>query len=204
VTFDSNIVVHCPQAVTVEDRAQPRIHEQGKPSAGFRGLVYLRPTNVSFRTLEWHEGQAKATVGSDDPGNPGYFVFDQGKEHAPSGLDLSNLSNTRPFTPGISGGDITSGCRVDQIDRIYSGFNSDYPNNSTNRKNLGRPTNVNSWMRWEIPWEYKARKTDPKKWVQFQIATHEARMDTSSGTVTISKAGATVSCQRDAPTSGLP
>jgi hypothetical protein len=195
------LTVHTPQAVMVDQRHQYR-HESSKPSAGFIGDIHLLPKTVSFSKIEWREagGKAKAFANSNPSQPGGYFIWDHGKAHVVTGTSTTN-PNAKSMQVG--GGNTAAGCRIAQMDSVWTGWNESYPNpydqtacNSI--KSHGGyafspagsiATNVPSTMTWEILWQYRAANVPNESWIVFQKAEHKAVMD-AAGTVTISKGGA--------------
>lgn len=77
-------------------------HTTGLWSVGFKGNVFLRPTDVSFSRMQWGEGTVNAVAS-------GYLAIWNGRPHLASQL----------FKVGP--GDSTLGCRVMTIDTVFSG-----------------------------------------------------------------------------------
>ena len=77
-------------------------HVQYTCSAGFLGISFLLPTDVSFSNLMQRETMCVASA-------TGYYAGRNGQIH-PSG-----------DWRGVLGGNIASGCQTDDSDRCYSG-----------------------------------------------------------------------------------
>lgn len=174
--------VHTPQA-EMRDVAHQYQHVQGLPSAGFRGYIYLSPKNVSFRTLEWREAGGKAVC------TGGYFLYDEGKPHHPTGTDPEG-GKFKSEVRSVGSGNLVDGCWVKQVDNVWTGYNEHYPGTyPALDKHAGQATNNASTMSWAIYWQYRVAGGADTAWITFQKAEHHAVMDTT-GKVTISKAGA--------------
>jgi hypothetical protein len=186
------LTVHTPQA-DMRDMRRKWKHENGKPSAGFIGDIYLRPKTVSFSNIEWREagGRAKAFANASPNQPGGYFIWDHDKAHLVTGTSQTSSGKFMK----VRGGDAANGCWVAQMDRVWSGWNQSYPNPYNGTGSLARyqnvATNVPSTMTWDILWQYRAALSQGE-WIVFQKAQHRAEMD-AAGKVTISKGGASKS-----------
>jgi hypothetical protein len=189
-----DFTIHVPQAEMLDNRNQHQ-HVQNFPSAGFRGDIYLRPRSVSFRTLEWREagGLAKAYATATPNLKGGYFVYDHGKPHHPTGTNPSGGKFTSEVRT-VADGDATNGCWVRQLDTVWSGYDAAFSN--------ANPI-VPSTMVWPIYWQYRVAGGADKSWNTFQKAEHKAEM-AADGSVTISKAGASFTATLAAATVAFP
>jgi hypothetical protein len=77
-------------------------HTQGKAGVGFKGINYLRPTDVSFQFITFREGGGNANA-------TGFYAALDGDPH-----------DTTPFAIAILGGDANNGCRVTGQDEVDS------------------------------------------------------------------------------------
>jgi hypothetical protein len=190
------LTVHMPQArmMVIKNKYQ---HVKDKPSAGFIGNIYLSPMTVSFAKIHWREAGgkaiARATANRNTPG--GYFIFDEGKPHHASNLAPGGPDDANKMAVGK--GNSSKGCKVLQHDRVWSGYNTSYPNPFTGKAANRRDytdvvTTVPSEMIWKINWQYCPSDKvgfGGGRWITFQQVEHQATMD-AKGKVTISKAGA--------------
>lgn len=128
-------------------------HTETKLGVGFRGHIYLVPRNVSFSRIKFREGTCKATA-------TGFHKKYNGKIH-----DVS------PEWATILSGNIETGCRVSNADRVDTGDHL--------------PPFAWGTFRWPIPWQWRLEgKTTVRSFttaVQYETAQ-------ASGTATIQKA----------------
>jgi hypothetical protein len=210
VSVEKTLTVHTPQCRMV--KANIEKHVSGKPSAGFLGDIFFDPKTVSFKTLKFMEGRgtliarqtghppskANANMFSGAPaplpGHPsGYFAFEAQKIH----------QNTGGGGVTIKQGNSVTGCQIIGQDTVYSGWNPVYPNAYDGTMfpgvKKGLPTNAPSSQRWPIYWKVYPADLGMAEAIVVQQAVHESTM-AADGTVTIQKAGATVTKRLNDPT----
>jgi hypothetical protein len=141
-------------------------HEQGVPSAGFKGAIYLHPNDVSFANTELREGAANYV---------GTGIFRRGET---SLHDLSTSYNTihpvlGTWVPMDTGEDSATGSMCSGIDTV-----------STRASQIGEGT-----FTWTIPW--LVRVVGSREEMRVVAAVHSVTTD-ALGNMIITKAGATV------------
>jgi hypothetical protein len=149
------------------------IHWQGTASAGFRGITYLTPKDVSFENLEINEGTCVG-VGT------GCLLNLNGQVHSPW-----------PSWASVSTGNPATGCVVEgpnqtggtYWDCIYTFAG-------------GGPWTSGTFT-WPIPWEFRKPGGSKK---QFTTLTHYAEVENVTGKTTQSKGGVTVLAMPSDPT----
>ena len=140
------------------------LHESGTASAGFMGITYLEPRDVSFENIEVIEGECPATA-------TGIRAGDNGKMHP-----------RWPSRASVAGGTDATGSMVEG------------PNNSGGVYWDFVFTNVgalrgNGTFEWNIPWLFRVNGGAEK---EFTRLLHRAVYE-PSGRVTMSKGGVSVS-----------
>ena len=135
--------------------------------AGFKGLPFIDPKDVSFSRVMFGEGFAMAVV---DPA--GSFLESQEKEHEVGGLRLSGPGNKTTGTPVIA------------EDLIVSDRLPDFEK--------GDPKCGDSGFLWEIPWEFSV---DGSPRDEFTRVNHHVTANEACD-ATIEKAGAGPFCRR--------
>jgi hypothetical protein len=136
-------------------------HFQNWWSCGFKGDVFILPTNVSFANLYFAEQDVGATT-------TGWLAFLNGQSHTPSVNGLR-----------IGFGDINSGAKVAASggDEIFGGKYRDVEHGAYAAGTLN----------WAIPWNYSI-SGGAGTW-QTITTVNETASSTSTGKCTISKAG---------------
>ena len=103
VVATSTITIVAPSDALMVQRPGTFIkHTTGRWSVGFKGNIFLRPTDVSFRGIKWGEGTVAAVA-------TGYLAPLNGKMHPVGPLIM------------VGPGDSTKGCQVLGIDTVFSG-----------------------------------------------------------------------------------
>jgi hypothetical protein len=167
--------IHKPAAHMTQAPATALMHwNQGvaEPSAGFFGQIFFAPKNVSFRTLRWREGTG--TMESS-----GVLA---GMEH---GLVHAATAHGDALHGTINGGNLATGCYVNQVDTVRSGGNpsvrsSGNPGGAVVTSG-SRSTKVGQ-KKWPIKWEYTYAALDAANpnggtnwtndWIAMQLAHH--------------------------------
>lgn len=159
--------VHKPQAHMRRDAGQPLQHWNPPPgnspvaSAGFFGVIFFTPKEVSFRELRWREGTGvmkawgKCTDG------------EVGMRHRPTAFGDA-VHGT------ITDGDSNSGCTVNQLDNVRTGGSGGpIPFGAS-------PTTPVGGKEWPIIWQYTYKElvgnTWKDDWIDMQKAIHKGVM----------------------------
>ena len=150
-------------------------HEQGVPSAGFKGAIYLHPNDVSFANTELREGGASYV---------GTGIFRRGET---SLHDLGTSYNTihpvlGTWVPMGGRDNSATGSMCGGIDTV-----------STRTPQIGEGT-----FTWTIPW--LVRVVGSREEIRVIEAVHSVTTD-ALGNMTITKAGATLRKNINDPTS---
>lgn len=135
-------------------------HTNGMASAGFRGNIFMLPTDVSFSNIQWREGNGTG-IGS------GSFSGLTGRVH-PTGSFMT-----------IGPGNIATGCQVNTVDSVSTSTNS--PSTS-----FFTGTDWTGTFIWPIAWQFQAPGGPV---VSYMTAFHVATAD-RAGNTSQSKAGA--------------
>jgi hypothetical protein len=117
-------------------KADGRRHVHNIVDAGFTAIVYLDPTNVSFKNITISEDTCPAVTA-------GYF----------SGVVSPHPASTQPNL--VLACNATTGCRGFFLDKIYMGYPGNPPSPT--------PVTVGTWT-WTIPWYYDNPGGDPVPW----------------------------------------
>ena len=103
VVATRTITIVAPSDALMVQRPGTNIkHTTGRWSVGFKGNIFLRPTDVSFGGIKWGEGTVAAVA-------TGYLAPLNGKMHPVGPLIM------------VGPGDSTNGCQVLGIDTVFSG-----------------------------------------------------------------------------------
>jgi hypothetical protein len=150
-------------------------HDQGVPSAGFKGAIYLHPNDVSFANTEFRESGANYV---------GTGIFKRA-EVTKQELALS-YDTIHPVLGSWvrmnAGDDATTGSMLNGIDTV-----------STSTSVVGQGT-----FAWTIPW--LVRVVGSTEEIRVAEAVHSVTTD-AFGNMTITKAGATLQKNINDPTS---
>lgn len=141
-------------------------HEQHHVHVGFRGVIRLSPTNVSFANIHFQEGNGTATAS-------GCWAFENNRVHPATGVALS-----------IGGCNVATGCLVNAIDTVESAGIGPYPAPPPT------PAYCTGDFVWPIAWQYSIN--GGTSWTTFTTATHHHWADPAPnlGRANIEKKGA--------------
>ena len=151
-------------------------HRVGKPSAGFKGAIYLLPKDVSFANTELREGAASYV---------GTGIFQRGEVgYQQLALPYNTIHPVLGSWVAMNGGDsLATGSKLDGEDTV-----------KTETSVIGEGT-----FTWTIPWF--VRVVGSKEEIRVIGAVHSVVTD-AKGNMTISKAGATLHKNINDPTIG--
>jgi hypothetical protein len=146
-------------------------HTTNTWSCGFRGGVFLRPTDVSFNKVEMLEGTVNAVA-------TGYLAGWNGLPHHgnPSWL---------PFGPGSS----ATGSQWLAVDHVFTGTLGPPP-----------PAYADGDFLWAIPWMFRVIGTSATG-TEFTTANHHATADPAGRATVAKKGAGPFSCVPSDPTS---
>jgi hypothetical protein len=149
------------------------LHTNGHASAGFRGITYLEPADVSFENIEVNEGNCNG-VGT------GFWASSTGDVHP-----------AWPAWATVAGGSDATGSFV-------QGPNQTGPTywDCVSTDAGAGPWTVGTFL-WPIPWEFRVNG-GPKK--AFTTLNHQETLAGPSGQVTMSKGGVSVTAMPADPT----
>jgi hypothetical protein len=183
--LDLDITVKTPRAHMKIDAGRPHggiIHKQNMASAGFFGLMYLFPKDVSFKWIRWQEQFGTSSFTGNWPW----------KSAGLDGIERASIeqhqatSKTAGSDIEVLDGDINIGCKVDGGDNVWSKGKPSQPHTA--------PDALQGTMDWRILWQYRpddlqtepAPHTNVSTWVTFQVMHHRATLY-SNGRVIVSK-----------------
>ena len=148
------------------------LHDDGKASAGFRGISYLEPRDVSFENIEINEGKARG-IGT------GSRSSETGKPHTPW-----------PKWASVGGGSDETGSVVQGPLQTSSETGTTYWDWVSGEVDWWSPGPwANGTFRWDIPWEFRVSGGTKKP---FTKLIHRSELDGLSGRMTVSKGGVRV------------
>ncbi len=179
-------VVEPTSAVMVQDPGTGVYHRHNTASAGFYGLIQLRPTDVSFYRVQLREGSApiratgsmNVTIARTAP------TSESGGQGLATQQELTNLAGARhPVRGGwvgFTGGNILTGSSTVSANR-----------DDVTSITMNPPFAVGTFD-WDIHWFFRVIGSLNEK--NFFTATHSEAV-TATGQMTMSKATCTVVCQ---------
>jgi len=126
----ATFAVVAPGAHMIREPGTPLYHERGRCTAGFSGLTFFTPADVSFAGMVFREMETTAHAN-------GYFAGFDGTRHPPSDRWLS-----------VGSGNASTGCQLSVPDSIIMA-----PDDARHIT-LGPPFD-NGRFDWNIPWKYK-------------------------------------------------
>ncbi len=171
-------------SVMVREPGTGIYHRQNTASAGFFGLVQMRPTDVSYSRCQWREGSApiratgsmNVTIARTAP------TSESGGQGLATQQELANLAGARHPVMGtwlpLGPGNFGTGSVMQGHDNVTS-------------VTLNPPYAVGTFD-WDIHWIFRVIGSPNEK--HYFTATHSEAV-TATGQMTISKATCTVVCQ---------
>ena len=183
-------VVEPASSVMVREPGTGITHRQNIASAGFFGLIQMRPTDVSFYRCQWREGSApiratgsmNVTIARTAP------TSESGGQRLATQQELANLAGARHPVMGtwldLGRGNILTGSVIQGHDDVQSAP-------------LNPPFAVGTFD-WDIHWIFRVIGSPNEK--HYFTAAHSEAV-TATGQMTMSKAGCTVVCQAADPDS---
>lgn len=165
-------------------------HRKGYACAGFWGIAFMRPTDVSFYRCEWREGSATPVATGSLAVNVAVAAATSAAsaQHLAVQSEIGELKKARHPVMGtwhgIGRGNSVKGCQVNMHDDV-------------NSIDVQPPFKPGSFE-WPIPWLWRLVGGSSEK-VYFK-ATHSEVVD-AMGRFTISKAGYSVTTNAADPTS---
>lgn len=179
-------IVRPDDVVFARDMTAGTFHRNTRPSAGFRAITYLRPTDVSFSRLEYREG------GATFEGTGAFARREVTRAELATDYDVihpvrqtDNVGRTVWYNCN-GGDDINNGTRVAGTDDMQSG---PVPV-------LGQP----GQFKWKIPQLGRVRGTQNDFIIK--VLDHTETV-TAAGRMTIAKGGVTVSHDLNDPNSDI-
>jgi hypothetical protein len=171
------VIVTPNDAVMTVAASEGTLHKRGMASAGFRGNIYLRPTDVSFKNLEFREGGASYE---------GTGIFQKSEASlADLKQEFEIIHPVNGEWHRVNGGDhAVSGSKVGTVDEVLLG---------TSKRGAGT-------FKWTIPWY--VRVVGSIEEIRVKTAEQSAVTD-ANGKMTISKAGASVTKNLNDPDENL-
>jgi hypothetical protein len=173
-------VVEPSSAVMHQEPGTGTFHRNGTASAGFKGEIFLRPTDVSFSRCQFREGASTGvgtgsmaiTVGQTAPTSQSTGQR-QATQSELATLDSGNVRHpVRSTWAAIGPGHSTHGCKVVGVDTVEA-------------LERNPPYAVGTFI-WDIPWLFRVIGSTEEK--VFHTARHEEAV-TAQGHMTITKNG---------------
>jgi len=171
-------------SVMVHEPGTGIYHRQNTASAGFYGLVQMRPTDVSFYRCQWREGAApiRATGSMNVTIARTAQTSESGGQGQATQQELANLAGARHPVMGtwldLGPGNFATGSVMQGHDDVTS-------------ITMNPPYAVGTFD-WDIHWIFRVRGAMNEK--HYFTATHSEAV-TATGQMTISKATCTIVCQ---------
>jgi len=177
----ANVPIIAPLLSYMRQRGTALCHTTGTAGVGFRGNIFMLPSDVSFNNLQWQEGGGAGRASGSLSG-------------------LNRRAHPPTATPkAIGTGSIATGCQVNGVDTVST--MTSRPNFSLGSFLGLTPRDWSGFFLWPIQWQFRA---PGGPLVTYMIANHICTID-PAGTAIITKAGAgPFSRALSDPTSCLP